>query len=1205
IYKIGNFGYVNLDKGLVVYDDFEEEIKDINIKFLFDKTDIRANADYNIFGNKEKANLTLLDKKLNISASLKNINSEKILKYKFLQDKKIDLGGINIKNIFSKLTYSKNEGLSISVNSDLNNSKFKNIIFKDLKLNYFSKDKEKSLKNSYLLVDIFDMEEKILFDMENKKENIYNIKLKNSSDKASNLIPNIEADINFINEKEKLNFDFSSDLVNFKGNYFKEKNKLEILGENFNLDFDNKNKFIIFKSIKNKQNNLALDLFYNLANNNFDLKYDANKFELNKKYKDEDIFLNFSGKGFVKKENNIISSKGNIQNLSGKYKNYFLENLSTNYFTKQENKKTVTELHGEVSEIFYDKYSLAGLRFDLGLKDNILKIFDIENSKISTHGEVNLRDKNIDLSFNINNLNNEDLMLDKLSFNLGSLKGNIFGNLKNPSSNIIFDNLELDLDKYGKLNTNGELNLKDKKINIPFINSDNHKLTGNYDIETGRYNGRVNLFEENVNKYSPLKELRARLISQIDITGIFSKESKELNALIEGNLDRVFYKTKNMPNLYFNLKYANAKDFIDGLLEINKISILNERKKEIISLNGQIDLAKKYLEIFTENKEQEISLSKLKSYFPVNYIKGKFLTDFYAKGNFENPYYKLSLKSCNTKVKDVELDDIEILLTGDTKRVNLEKFNLDYAKNIFYGNGAYNLKDKTYSLNLKSNEVDFIVLNKFLKDRNIENLSGKANVDIRLNQNNSSGSFKVSDLSFNIPKYNFKLSDLNSKISLKNDKIIINSIKSNMNDGNFEADGYIEVPKTLTVFNKEILKKLNYSINTKLDNFRHKFPDVSDIAFHSNILLSNKKIEGALYLDDGTIYDIPNNYKSIWKIISSFLFKKVKKNKKDNKVEYELPDYLKDLPYLNLAVIANKPLILNMNNFTTFVDEVKGEVYANLNLKGENGKFYILGNVEGQKGHLILNSNLFELDKALVSFNKKDLFLPKFDPNISLESRVRLANDTTNFNISGNLKKLRYNIASRSGSSNGELNSLIEDIKNGEVQTETNTPYYNLLKNIISDQVTQTFFGKTTKTVKNMFNLSKLRLRSDISTSNINDIEYFIGERENSVKSFRLNTILEVEDNLYKDKIFINANTRLFSTNTNLNDRYSKINDDKVREYDVNLEYRQKNYSIGVGVGNIPQKYRTDLERDYDKKNYHVNFKFRKKFNNFSELFSF
>lgn len=64
--------------------------------------------------------------------------------------------------------------------------------------------------------------------------------------------------------------------------------------------------------------------------------------------------------------------------------------------------------------------------------------------------------------------------------------------------------------------------------------------------------------------------------------------------------------------------------------------------------------------------------------------------------------------------------------------------------------------------------------------------------------------------------------------------------------------------------------------------------------------------------------------------------------------------------------------------------------------------------------------------------------------------------------------------------------------------------------------------------------------------------------------------------------------------------------DSKVREYDVGLEYKvDDSKTIEIGVGTVPDKYRTDENKDYRKPNYHIGFKFRKDIEIFQKYFLF
>ena len=93
---------------------------------------------------------------------------------------------------------------------------------------------------------------------------------------------------------------------------------------------------------------------------------------------------------------------------------------------------------------------------------------------------------------------------------------------------------------------------------------------------------------------------------------------------------------------------------------------------------------------------------------------------------------------------------------------------------------------------------------------------------------------------------------------------------------------------------------------------------------------------------------------------------------------------------------------------------------------------------------------------------------------------------------------------------------------------------------------------------------------------------------------------MEAKDNIYKDKLFWKANVRIIGTGKDVIKNQTMKVDSKVREYDVGLEYKvDDSKTIEIGVGTVPDKYRTDPNKDYRKPNYHIEI-FQKYF-----LFSF
>ena len=110
-----------------------------------------------------------------------------------------------------------------------------------------------------------------------------------------------------------------------------------------------------------------------------------------------------------------------------------------------------------------------------------------------------------------------------------------------------------------------------------------------------------------------------------------------------------------------------------------------------------------------------------------------------------------------------------------------------------------------------------------------------------------------------------------------------------------------------------------------------------------------------------------------------------------------------------------------------------------------------------------------------------------------------------------------------------------------------------------------------------------------------------------SPQIYNVNIKVEAKDNIYKEKLFWRASVRLIGTGKDaIKNQTLKVNSQNIREYDVGLEYKiDDSKTLRIGVGTVPYKYRTDENKDYKKPNYYIEYKFRKRYKDFSEIFSF
>ena len=101
-----------------------------------------------------------------------------------------------------------------------------------------------------------------------------------------------------------------------------------------------------------------------------------------------------------------------------------------------------------------------------------------------------------------------------------------------------------------------------------------------------------------------------------------------------------------------------------------------------------------------------------------------------------------------------------------------------------------------------------------------------------------------------------------------------------------------------------------------------------------------------------------------------------------------------------------------------------------------------------------------------------------------------------------------------------------------------------------------------------------------------------------------MGAVLEAEDNIYKDKIWwVARGTLLEEDNTESNKRNSDSG--AFKEYDFSLEYRfDATKSIGIGVGKLPEERKKSSDEDSKGDlNYHIDFKFEKKYDKLIDIF--
>ena len=1225
------------------YDDIDSDIKDIRLSSKFNGRDGEANLGLNIFGKNKDFSLAYKDEELNSVITFDRVDESILNKIVPIREKKLDLKNINLEDIKTIVHYSDNRGLSIKTTMKPNNSEFKGIELNDFNL-YMSSKAGKNNLSARILTKIKGIPENLALSVENQKDNT-DVILALKSPIKDNIVPDINVKAKIENKKDILKANIDSNIVDFNVDYNKDKKLTKVYGDKFTinydvdkkkltngegripfelyhtanyLDFVAKNNKIQIKELKladktNKNSYFIAKGNANLDNGEFNIDYEGNSASIKRKFKENDIILSFDGKGKVENKNNILSSQGQINDLSLEYIGK-IEKINGTYDLKKIGKNVEANVNTKIASIGYDKYDFKNFNLGVNYSGNQVKIKDFSNNLISLKGDYDVKNQKVNASLSVDRITNKDVAFDKAEFVLENLKANIEGDIKNLQGAVDLGSTVVTLPKGDFIRITGNASIKNSIVNISGINLDNNLITGKYNLKDKNLDLKVSLSEKHLEKYYGGKDLGYILYGQIDVKGVAGK----IKAIAKG---RATNFEKKLPDLAYDVEY-NAENYSDGILSISGLDIIDKKYGDLLGVKGQINLKEKTLDI--RNKNKQMDLVKLQGILDNPNIRGTVNTDLVVDGTFDNPSYKLNISSSEVSIKTFKINDISIDLTGDKEKANLNKLNLDIYKNLIVGNGYYDIKNKTYSVVVKSNsKIDVSKFQPFFTPYGIENAKGKIALNVEINEKTEKGYINFENISLESTKAKLKLASFNGPISFNGRNIKIENIKANLNNSPLDIDGFVDFTDFASLPKDDLIRTLPYKLHFKMNNFNYFYPEVIKLSASTELTITNEEVYGNLIIKDATIYDIPNNYyRDFFSLIREQLRKRrtdvasTKKQDKQSKTDKEkveeIQRMLNKLTPIDFVVRTEKPILIDMDNFNIAVPEVYGKLHVDLNLNGKNGKYYITGESELKEGYFFVGTNEFQVDRALAVFNE-NVPLPEINPNIFFESTIEMDDEEYHFSTIGKVNQLRYEISSRTAKVGGDLSALIVNPNaddNIYAYGQGNEIFITFMKNLIAGQVGQIVFGNTTRYIKRKFDLTKFIIRPEVkiynSDSSVNRIGGITDNRGLNPEIYNVNIKLEAKDNIYKDKLFWKANVRIIGTGKDVIKNQTMKVDSKVREYDVGLEYKvDDSKTIEIGVGTVPDKYRTDPDKDYRKPNYHIGFKFRKRYRDFSEIFSF
>lgn len=1225
------------------YDDIDSDIKDIKLSSKFNGRDGEANLGLNIFGKNKDFSLAYKDEELNSVITFDKIDESILNKIVPIREKKLDLKNINIEDIKTIVHYSDNRGLSIKTTMKPNNSEFKGIELNDFNL-YISSKAGKNNLSARILTKIKGIPENLALSVENQKDNI-DVILALKSPIKDNIVPDINVKAKIENKKDILKANIDSNIVDFNLDYNKDKKLTKVYGDKFTinydvdkkkltngegripfeiyhmvnyLDFVAKDNKIQIKELKladktNKNSYFVAKGNANLDNGEFKIDYEGNSTSIKRKVKENDLILSFDGKGKIENKNNILSSQGQINDLSLEYIGK-IEKINGTYDFKKVRENIEANVDTKIASIGYDKYNFKNFNLNVNYSGNQVKIKDFSNNLISLKGNYDVKNEKVKANLFVDRLTNKDVALDKVEFVLENLKANVEGDVKNLQGTVDLGSTVITLPKGDFIKITGNASIKNSIVNISGINLDNNLITGKYNLKDKNLDLRLSLSEKHLEKYYGGKDLGYMLYGQIDVKGVEGK----IKAIAKG---RATNFEKKLPDLAYDVEY-NAENYIDGIVLINGLDIIDKKYGDLLGVKGQINLKEKTLDI--RNKNKQMDLVKLQGILDNPNIRGIVNTDLVVNGTFDNPSYKLNISSSEVSIKTFKINDISIDLTGDKEKANLNKLNLDVYKNLIVGNGYYDIKNKTYNVIVKSNDkIDISKFQSFFTPYGIENVKGKIALNVEINEKTEKGYINLENINLESTKARLKLSNFSGPINFGERRIDVGALRATLNDSPLIVDGFVDLANISKLDKEDLIRTLPYKLHFKMNNFNYFYPEVIKLSASTELTITNEEVYGNLIVKDATIYDIPNNYyRDFFSLIREQLRKrrtdvalnnnKDKQAKTDKEKVEEMKKVLNKLMPIDFVVRTEKPILIDMDNFNIAVPEIYGKLYVDLNLNGKKGKYYITGESELKEAYFFVGTNEFKVDRALAVFNE-NVPLPEINPNIFFESTIEMDDEEYYFSTIGRVNQLRYEISSRTAKAGGDLSALIVNPNaddNIYAYGEGSEIFITFMKNLIAGQVGQIVFGSTTRYIKRKFDLTKFIIRPEVkiynSDSSINRIGGTTDNRGLNPEIYNVNIKLEAKDNIYKDKLFWKVSARIIGTGKDVIKNQTMKVDSKVREYDIGLEYKvDDSKTIEIGVGTVPDKYRTDPNKDYRKPNYYVGFKFRKRYRDFSEIFSF
>lgn len=1200
----GLFGSAKLEKANVVYDSFKEKVENVKGNIEFKGKEITVDLDFKVKKYPGKLSVYYSDLEgVKVNFLFDKLPYEIAAKYRMLEELKLPFQGMTLKNIDIALKYKKKIGFSAVIN-------------------YFAEDYKKigfKFKNINGAVEF-----------KNNKLRIYgeNLKIKSEIveyEKEFSYLLNLD-----LSEKEKLKFEFFSNLLDISGVYNKNKKKIELFQNGkpamlFNL----KNNQIKLLNIKTKElladyklaaivredkNRLILDNFglvdendngilkvngvYDRDNRRYYLKLMANNLTEKEILKNYNVGIKMDFKGEIVGENEKFILKSKISQLEVKNGNVLIKTKGDLKLSK--NQDFDGKFIGEILSLGYKNIQINGVKVDIKYNKNLLTLKNIENQHLKLDGVIDLKDEKIDLDYLLKDYSNF-LVKDKIKLNLNSIIGKVTGTFKNIRNLTELKDVNLEMINGEKIKAKGNIKLDNGRVFSETLFVNNSKIDFDYNIKNKKGNFKLNILEENLGRYYNYTDLKYRLLSEIK--GKIDDEKILADVFLKTDLTTI--KGIKIPNIIAKGTYK--KDNKENFMDIKSLNLENINKETILRSFGKIDIKNKKIDYKIDN--QRVELKRLIETTKNSDLLGEFNIYGEIKGKLESPKYSFVLDKGSVNYNKISLKDINIKIDGDLERIKLQKLYSNFKGNIIKGDGSYNIKNKKYNFDIFARDIDLKFLNEVVPEKYVKNVSGIGDLIIKFSEdeNKKIASLSLKNTKFESPITLLNAKNLNMKLKIDKEKLEIEELIGELNNGKIKGQGYLKIPPLDEIkINEEFYKDLDYSFNLILDDIVYKMQNYFSINLSSNLIYSENKVKGNIIINNGEITGIvKENQGLILKLLKILLTKLVKiiNNSGTISDELDIESQIVQTPDMDLSLMIKEGVNLNVEDISGVAQDIKGKITGRFDILGKDDKITIVGESEIEKGSFSLGTEDFTVNRAIILSDKRSGKISDFKPNIIFDISSMTDDGRVEINVQGPLDNLNLRVTTNKGTHSSSLRNML----NSEDGKDKQEALGIIFKTLIDSQISNTLLSPLTKTVKRIFNISKFRIVSDIFNQKAFSNEN--GEREENPDMFNFGAYLEAENPIYKDKYFwvlrlglIDGNRYNMQNTTKTTQQESYSN--SINEIDFKVERRYKSgWSYGVGVSKLNND--TVMEEDEKRNlNYYVDFKFEKKYNSIEDIFN-